>query len=132
MPDYGDGNTRLPGVPSHRDQSIVLDNGPTLFGALAIKLSANLTQTEHNPNAIRPGRLSIAPDDDRAAWGYTTATHQAGINTAEEANEICNEANRTAIEDFMVPAPSQARSKPTWPWNGGPSTRFAAVLKHRD
>ena len=41
--------------------------------------------------------------------GYTTATHRAGIYTAEEANEICNAANRTAIEDFMVPAPSQSQ-----------------------
>ena len=41
--------------------------------------------------------------------GYTTATHRAGIYTTEEANEICNEANRIAIEDFMVPAPSQTQ-----------------------
>ena len=50
--------------------------------------------------------------------GYTTATHRAGIYTAEEANEICNEANRNAIEDFMVPAPSQSQIEPTWPQTG--------------
>jgi len=50
--------------------------------------------------------LSIAPG---GPGRYTTATHRAGIYTAEEANEICNEANRTAIEDFMVPAPSQSQ-----------------------
>ena len=38
---------------------------------------------------------------------------RAGIYTAEEANEICNEANRNAIEDFMVPAPSQSQIEPT-------------------
>ena len=50
--------------------------------------------------------------------GYITATHRAGIYTAEEANEICNEANRNAIEDFMVPAPSQSQIEPTWPQTG--------------
>ena len=43
---------------------------------------------------------------------------RAGIYTAEEANEICNEANRNAIEDFMVPAPSQSQIEPTWPQTG--------------
>jgi hypothetical protein len=40
------------------------------------------------------------------------------LHTAEEANEICNEANRNAIEDFMVPAPSQSQIEPTWPQTG--------------
>jgi len=50
--------------------------------------------------------------------GLHTATHRAGIYTAEEANEICNEANRNAIEDFMVPAPSQSQIEPTRPQTG--------------
>ena len=61
-----------------------------------------------------PERYLIWSFEHRAWWGpvrvgYTTATHRAGIYTAEEANEICNEANRNAIEDFMVPAPSQSQ-----------------------
>ena len=51
-----------------------------------------------------PERYLIWSFEHRAWWGpgrvgYTTATHRAGIYTAEEANEICNEANRSAIED---------------------------------
>jgi hypothetical protein len=61
-----------------------------------------------------PERYLIWSFEHRASWGpgrvgYTTATHRAGIYTAEEANEICNEANRTAIEDLLVPAPSQSQ-----------------------
>ena len=63
--------------------------------------------------------------------GHTTATHRAGIYTAEEANEICNEANRTAIEDFMVPAPSQSQIETDMAADRGPSARIAAVLKHK-
>ena len=59
--------------------------------------------------------------------GYTTATHRAGMYTAEEANEICNEANRTSIEDFMVPAPSQSQIETDMA-----SARPAAILKHKD
>jgi hypothetical protein len=63
---------------------------------------------------IAPERYLIWSFEHRASWGpgrvgYTTATHRAGIYTAEEANEICNEANRTAIEDLLVPAPRQRR-----------------------
>ena len=73
-----------------------------------------------------PERYLIRSFEHRAWWGpgrvgYTTATHRAGIYAAEEANEICNEANRSAIEDFMVPAPSQSQlSIPTWPKTGQP------------
>ena len=64
--------------------------------------------------------------------GYTTATHRAGIYTAEEANEICNEANRNAIEDFMVPAPSQSQIDRDNAADRGPSARIAAALKHKN
>ena len=63
--------------------------------------------------------------------GLHTATHRAGIYTAEEANEICNEANRNAIEDFMVPAPSQSQIDRDNAADRGPSARIAAVLKHK-
>jgi len=56
---------------------------------------------------------------------------RAGIYTAEEANEICNEANRNAIEDFMVPAPSQSQIDRDNAADRGPSARIAAVLKHK-
>ena len=62
--------------------------------------------------------------------GYTTATHRAGIYTAEEANEICNEANRIAIEDFKVPAPSQSQIDTDMAADR--SARLAAARKHKD
>ena len=64
--------------------------------------------------------------------GHTTATHRAGIYTTEEANEICNEANRNAIEDFMVPAPSQSQIEADMAADRGPSARVAAALKHKN
>jgi hypothetical protein len=79
-----------------------------------------------------PERYLIWSFEHRAWWGprrlgYTTATHRAGMYTAEEANEICNEANRTSIEDFMVPAPSQSQIETDMA-----SARPAAILKHKD
>jgi len=64
--------------------------------------------------------------------GHTTATHRAGIYTAEEANEICNEANRSAIEDFMMPAPSPSQIEADMAADRGPSARIAAALKHKN
>ena len=82
-------------------------------------------------------RYLIWSFEHRAWWGrgrvgYTTATHRAGIYTAEEANEICNEANRNAIEDFMVPAPSQSQIEADMAADRGPSARIAAALKHKN
>ena len=70
-----------------------------------------------------PERYLIWSFEHRAWWGpgrvgCTTATHRAGIYTAEEANEICDEANRTAVEDFMVPAPSRSQIEPIWAQTG--------------
>ena len=59
-------------------------------------------------------------------------TLRAGIYTAEEANEICNEANGTAIEDLMVPAPSQSQIDHDSAADRAPTALFLAALKHKD
>jgi hypothetical protein len=64
--------------------------------------------------------------------GYTTATHRAGIYTAEEANEICNEANRNAIEDFHGAGPLTEPDRTDMAADRGPSARIAAALKHKN
>ena len=66
-----------------------------------------------------PERYLIWSFEHRAWWGqgrvgYTTATHRAGIYTAEEANEICNSSNRTSIEDLVAGAiaePDRSRQR---------------------